>query len=104
MSVCRRLDHPRSRGPSYSRCSEIEDSLLQHNDHDSVNTNIQNREPSKKTHNNHLTNDIIGYLEVSVRMRGVPRVNYREMIGLSHGFYTSTIEPQNYKEALNDEF
>ena len=30
-------------------------------------------------------------------------VNYREMIGLNLGYYTSIIEPKNYKEALNDE-
>ena len=30
--------------------------------------------------------------------------NYREMMGLILGCYTSTIEPKNYKKALNEEF
>ena len=31
-------------------------------------------------------------------------MNYREMMGLSLGYCTSTIEPKNYKEELSDEF
>ena len=30
-------------------------------------------------------------------------MNYREMIGLGLTYHTSTIEPKNYKKALNDE-
>ena len=31
-------------------------------------------------------------------------MNYREMMGLSLGYYTSIMGPKNYKEALSDEF
>ena len=31
-------------------------------------------------------------------------MNYREMIGLSLGYYTSTIQPKHYKEVLSDDF
>ena len=70
----------------------IEDSLQQQDDHNSVeHSDIQVQEPSKKIHKNHPTIDILGDLEVSVRTRGVPKVNHKEMIGLSLGYYTSTI-------------
>ena len=36
-------------------------------------------------------------------MRDIPRVNYRDMMGLFLGYYTSIIESKNYKEALNNE-
>ena len=41
---------------------------------------------------------------MNVRTRGVPKLNYREMIGVFLGCYTSKIEPKNYKEAMSDEF
>ena len=83
----------------------IENTLQQQDDHDSVvHSDNQARKPSKKIPKNHHVIDIIGDLEASVWTRGVPRVNCRDMMGLSLGWYTSTIEPKNYKEALNDEF
>ena len=65
---------------------------------------IHAREPSKKVLKNHPTYDIIGGHKANVRTLGVPKVNYREMMGLSLNCYTSIIETKNYKEALSDEF
>ena len=50
---------------------------------------------------NQSAGDVIRCLEDGVQTRGMPRVNYRELIG--NVCFTSTIEPKNVKEALKDE-
>ena len=77
----------------------IEDTQ-QHQDDQNTNeqTNILAREPSRKVRKNHPTSNIIRDPEANVSTRGVHKVNCREMMGLNLGCYTSTIDPNIYKE------
>ena len=59
------------------------------------------KRPSRRIQKIHSSEDVIGSVDDGVRTRGKPRVNYREMIG--NVCFTSTIEPKNVKEALDDE-
>ena len=57
--------------------------------------------PSRRIQTNHSPEDVIGSLDDGVQRKGKTRVNYGEMIG--NVCFTSTIEPKNVKEALEDE-
>ena len=59
------------------------------------------KRPSRRVQKNHSSEDVIGSVDDGVRTRGKPRVNYQEMIG--NVCFTSTMEPKNVKEALEDE-
>ena len=69
---------------------------------DSGEDELNSREPSRRIQKNHPISEVIGDPNEGVRTRNVPRINYREMIG--HMCYTSTIEPKNVKDALEDDF
>ena len=56
---------------------------------------------SRRIQKNHSFGDVIGSIDDGVRTREKPRVNYCKMIG--NICFTSTIEPKNVKEALEDE-
>ena len=60
------------------------------------------RDASKQVQKYHFVSYTIGDPEERIRMRGKLKVNYREMVGYT--CYTSSIEPKNFKEALEDKY
>ena len=60
------------------------------------------KDPPTRIEKNHPAENIIGDLTEGIKMRDKPKRNYQEMV--KYVYYTSSIEPKNVKEALQDEY
>ena len=96
-----------SSSPDTEDASSVFESLSQPED-PSASSVESNREASKLVKKDHSTIDIIGDPKEGVQTIGNSKVNYKEWGGGGGGVgytcYTSSIEPKNIKEALEDEY
>ena len=60
------------------------------------------RDPPTRIEKNHPTVNIIGEFTDGIQTRDKPKRNYQDMV--KYVCYTSSIEPKNVKEALQDEY
>ena len=60
------------------------------------------RDPPTRIEKNHPTENIIGELTDGIQTMDKPKRNYQDMV--RYVCYTSSIEPKNVKEALQDEY